>query len=156
MDRDDSPEGVEALLPPPFMATIIWVVKQYDDVGACSLHSAYSTAADATAMLKEFQKQETYKGLVLRHGFELVVNLTDTYPVFEVEEVDLFEDRAMEEMRQKYSDFYKDVFGFRPRFYGEPTDAQIRACWQDASDHLTELKSSVEGLEYLRRQGWQV
>lgn len=139
------------------MATVIWVVKQYNEVGACSLQSAYSTFADATAQLKEFQKQEAFKGLVLRHSFELVVNLTDTYPVFEVEEVCLFEDSSMVEIRDKYSDFYKDVFGYRPRFGGRsPTDAEIRECWQAASDRLAALQSTAEGLEHLRRNGWQV
>lgn len=50
-----------------------------------------------------------------------------------------------------YSDYHKDVFGFRPNCI---TDAQRIAAYDAASAYLTRLKSTRSGRAKLRASGW--
>ena len=53
-----------------------------------------------------------------------------------------------------YSDFYKDTFGYRPRW--AVTDEQRIQAYDAAAAHLDKLKSTEEGRAILRADGWRV
>jgi hypothetical protein len=53
------------------------------------------------------------------------------------------------------SDYHKDVHGFRCRMYGEPKEAVI-ARLEDLDAYMDMMKSTAEGREQLREQGWAV
>jgi hypothetical protein len=67
---------------------------------------------------------------------------------------------SVEELQDYYYDFYKEVYGYRPRFMLELdswTDREylISAITQ-IHDHLDRVKETFAGREELRQQGWIV
>lgn len=65
---------------------------------------------------------------------------------------------SVEELQDYYYDFYKEVYGYRPRFILELdswTDREylISAITQ-IHDHLDRVKETFAGREELRQQGW--
>jgi hypothetical protein len=66
---------------------------------------------------------------------------------------------TVEQLQGYFSDFYKDFFGFRPRF-GSPEQWRDRE-WLETEinaihNAMDEMKESPEGRAELRRQGWVV
>ena len=53
------------------------------------------------------------------------------------------------------SDYHKDVHGFRCRMYGEPKEAVI-AKLESLDAYMEAMKSTPEGREQLREEGWVV
>lgn len=53
-----------------------------------------------------------------------------------------------------YSDFHKDVFGYRPR--NCHTREERIAAYDAAASHFAALKQTPEGREALRADGWDV
>lgn len=64
-----------------------------------------------------------------------------------------------EELQSIYSDFYKDVHGFRPR-HATPVQWNsiiwLKSQMKGLHDYLDSFKSTFEGREFLREQGWDV
>lgn len=61
------------------------------------------------------------------------------------------------ELAGHYSDFHKDVHGFRPSFSPECMNADwLNAQIKRLSDSLEQRKSTFEGREALREDGWIV
>jgi hypothetical protein len=63
----------------------------------------------------------------------------------------------VEELQGYFSDFHKDMYGFRPRF-ATPEQWRDRE-WLEASinaihDEMDSMKKTFMGREELRRQGW--
>ena len=54
------------------------------------------------------------------------------------------------------SDFYKDVFGYRPNWPYSPTDKDALRAHRAAKQRLDYLKSFPEGRASLRADGWDV
>jgi hypothetical protein len=68
-----------------------------------------------------------------------------------------FKDFSVEELQGYYSDFYKDLNGFRPRFATEEqwTSKQYLVTQINSlHDQMDQLKLTFEGREQLREQGW--
>jgi len=68
-----------------------------------------------------------------------------------------------EQLAQTYSDFYKDVNGFRPRFHSVEQmndavwlQAQIDRLNVEVGAHQEELSKTFAGREQLRMEGWSV
>ena len=58
-----------------------------------------------------------------------------------------------DELVSVLSDYHKDVFGFRLRMNGEPREAVIAAL--DSVDaYMDKMRSTPEGREQLREEGW--
>jgi hypothetical protein len=70
-----------------------------------------------------------------------------------------FTDFNVEELQGYYSDFYKDLNGFRPRFATEEQWASKQYLVTQINllhDQMDQLKETFEGREQLREQGWIV
>ena len=68
-----------------------------------------------------------------------------------------FTDFSVEELQGYYSDFYKDLNGFRPRGASiEQWDSKEYLVTQInlLHDQMDQLKETFEGREQLREQGW--
>ncbi len=68
-----------------------------------------------------------------------------------------FTDFSVEELQGYYSDFYKDLNGFRPRGATEEQwNSKQYLVFQINSlhDQIDQLKETFEGREQLREQGW--
>ena len=68
-----------------------------------------------------------------------------------------FTDFSVEELQGYYSDFHKDLNGFRPRFATDDqwTNKQyLVAQINSLHDQMEQLKLTFEGREQLREQGW--
>jgi len=69
----------------------------------------------------------------------------------------VFESMDLDELQSYFSDFYKDFYGFRPRF---ATAEQWNSSeWlimhiQDIHDVMEKMSSTFEGREQLRSEGW--
>ena len=67
---------------------------------------------------------------------------------------------SVDELQGYYSDFHKDFYGFRPRGFGSVEDWNNRD-WLIAQidrihDAMDSMKSTFEGREELRQNGWLV
>jgi len=67
---------------------------------------------------------------------------------------------SVEELQGYYSDFHKDYYGFRPRGFGTPEQWNDRE-WlifniEQIHGAIDAMKSTFEGREELREQGWVV
>jgi hypothetical protein len=68
-----------------------------------------------------------------------------------------FMDFSVEELQGYYSDFHKDLNGFRPR--GASTEQWLSKEYlvfqiNSLHNHMDQLKETFEGREHLREQGW--
>lgn len=67
---------------------------------------------------------------------------------------------SVEELQGYYSDFHKDLYGYRPRFVLELDSWNDRAYLESAinqmHDEMDKKKETFEGREELREQGWVV
>lgn len=61
-----------------------------------------------------------------------------------------------EEKIAQASDYYKAVFGFRPRGreHWSVDDDEAVAAWNRAHEHMQAMKATPEGREALRLDGW--
>jgi len=71
----------------------------------------------------------------------------------------VFESMDLDELQSYFSDFYKDFYGFRPRF--ATPDQWNSSEWlimhiQDIHDVMEKMKTTPEGREQLRYEGWSV
>ena len=71
-----------------------------------------------------------------------------------------FKEFSVEELQGYYSDFHKDYYGFRPRGFGTPEQWNDRdwliAQIEQIHNSMDSMKSTFEGRESLREQGWLV
>jgi hypothetical protein len=68
-----------------------------------------------------------------------------------------FKDFSVEELQGYYSDFYKDLNGFRPRFASDTewnTKQYLVTQINLLHDQMDQLKETFNGREQLREQGW--
>jgi hypothetical protein len=71
----------------------------------------------------------------------------------------VFESMDLDELQSYFSDFYKDFYGFRPRF---ATAEQWNSSeWliihiQDIHDVMENMKTTPEGRAQLRYEGWSI
>lgn len=59
-----------------------------------------------------------------------------------------------EQLACTYSDFYKDVYGFRPRGLTDWTAADYKAAIASLHQTIEHRHATFEGREYLREEGW--
>ena len=66
---------------------------------------------------------------------------------------------TVEELQGYFSDFHKDFYGFRPRF-ATPEQWRDRSWLEDSinaiHDTMDHMKTSFEGREKLRANGWVI
>lgn len=60
------------------------------------------------------------------------------------------------ELASLFWDFYKDVHGIRPRWVDSTDRDAIIAGLEALNRHMEWMKSTPEGLEQLREEGWAV
>lgn len=60
-----------------------------------------------------------------------------------------------DELADILSDYHKDVFGYRLRMYGEDREVLISEL-KKLDAYMEKMKSTPEGLDSLRAQGWNV
>ena len=66
-----------------------------------------------------------------------------------------WEDMEYDELVDTLSDYHKDVFGNRLRMYGESREAVIQELVY-LDRYMERMKSTPEGREQLRSEGWDV
>ena len=59
-----------------------------------------------------------------------------------------------DELAQIYSDFHKDMYGFRPRHAGDWTEEQLKAEIDSMHASLKKQEETFEGREQMREDGW--
>ena len=70
-----------------------------------------------------------------------------------------FESMDLDELQSYFSDFYKDFYGFRPRF--ATAEQWNNSEWlimhiQDIHDVMEKMSTTFEGREQLRNEGWSI
>lgn len=60
-----------------------------------------------------------------------------------------------DELVDTLSDYHKDVFGYRKRMYGASREALIEEL-NSLDNYMEKMKSTPEGREQLRAEGWNV
>ena len=71
----------------------------------------------------------------------------------------VFRSMDLDELQSYFSDFYKDFYGFRPRF--ATAEQWNNSEWlimhiQDIHDVMERMSTTFEGREQLRYEGWSI
>lgn len=65
----------------------------------------------------------------------------------------------LQSLQSEFSDFHKDFYGFRPRYSSNEqwnSEAYLEAQIKSIHDQMEAMKSTFQGREELREQGWVI
>lgn len=65
-----------------------------------------------------------------------------------------WEDYSTEDLAQIFSDYHKDVHGFRPRYVKPEDRVELLHQLRRLDDHMEYMKSTPEGRAQLEEDGW--
>ena len=65
-------------------------------------------------------------------------------------------EKTIVELQNFYSDYHKDLMGFRPLYKGIMTREKLNEEISDLNAHFFRLESTPQGRKILRDEGWNV
>lgn len=136
------------------MSEEIWLILQDHQV-----LGAYETLELAKSELRKMAKIRDFVVLGIEAYKDGATLYVESHLLHDFWDCNPEEAKKRDEIAKKrnlLSDFHKDVYGFRPRYSHDLDDAEVMSEWDRISWYFQEMKSTVEGRERLRREGWQV